>query len=150
VGASVQWVRVFSGCECSVGASVQWVRLFSGCESSMLVPRVPVFSECQFSVRVSFEFWENSQSRQCRGDASSAGGHASTGLCAVERLCAVEHSTRNRTPAPAHRLSSVSPINCANLLESKIFCAALNDRDLSSFSHPWPVKCGGCCTSLAN
>jgi hypothetical protein len=35
VGASLQWVPVFSGCQSSVGASLQWVPVFSGCQSSV-------------------------------------------------------------------------------------------------------------------
>jgi hypothetical protein len=69
---------------------------------------VPVSRGCQSSVGVSFEFWgagnkcgvtyqRQGKQRQCRSDAS-------TGLCAL-----LLHSTRNRTPAPAHRLSSLSP-----------------------------------------
>jgi hypothetical protein len=36
--------------------------------------------------------------------------NAKNALCPVETLALLLHSTRNRTPAPAHKLSSISPI----------------------------------------
>jgi hypothetical protein len=44
VGASLQWVPVFSGCQSLVGASLQWVPVFSGCQSSVGAS----VSGCQF------------------------------------------------------------------------------------------------------
>jgi hypothetical protein len=61
LGASFQWVRVFSGCDSSVGATLQWVRLFSGCDSSVgaTLQWVRVFNVqcpgCQSSVSASFQ-----------------------------------------------------------------------------------------------
>jgi hypothetical protein len=89
---------------------------------------------------------------------SFGGREQSAGV--MHQLALLLYSTRNRTLALTHKLSSVSPTYRANLklktghtlacaqsdaksLESKIFCAVLNDRDLWSLSRLWPVKCRG-------
>jgi hypothetical protein len=87
VSASFQWV---------LGASLQWVRVFSGIQSSA---------------------------------GTSAG--VMHQLACVHCFCI---STRNRTPAPARKLSSVSLIYRANL-NSTLFLhlKELNAKDFESF-----------------
>jgi hypothetical protein len=110
VGASFQWVPVFSACESLVGASFQWVRVFSGCEFSVdaSLQWVSAFSGYQSSVGTSLQ-WVPVFSGRCVKVMYQL-------ACVQSRVlhffCTL---TRNRTLTPAHRLSFASLTYCANL-----------------------------------
>jgi hypothetical protein len=115
-------MRVFSGCESSVGASLQWVPVFSGSQ-----------------------FWVLGAGNKCGGDASTgtsfvfdAKSHPCT--CAQTFFRQPYPSCKCETQNWTH--TGLCAVGCKKFRIENI-CAALNDRDLSSFSRPWPVKCRG-------
>jgi hypothetical protein len=108
VGASLQCVRVFSGCQSPVGASFEYEPVFRRGWKLFCSP---------LGSGVSSEFWRQGKQpiKTVQRWCVKCGCDASTGLCVVDSLALLLYLTQNRTSAPAHRLSSVSPIYRANL-----------------------------------
>jgi hypothetical protein len=77
------------------------------------------------------------ESSNCRGEGVRIGDRGGVAyhhpLCVVESLALLSHSTRNRTPAPAYRFSSVSLIYLANLDSTFLHSKELNTKHFELF-----------------